>query len=497
MTPTHTLRFAVILSDDKREEYQLLAVRKLLDVKGTELTAVIEAGGMPSEKGDNGGFFEGYPRIPCGDIRALKSCCLDFALNFAGSEYVASLRDLPRFGVWSFHHGIGRSGPAVSNLERAGSGVLQECAIETNPASYGRTLQALLIAAADMPARVCKELLLGKPLTSIERPQSVPGPVGPLQQCLLAGREWSSWTKLQLSSLLFSETWNVGVVAAPIHRFLDPHFRPEVKWLPEMGGLKFLADPFALPVEDRLTIFVEEFDYARYQGYISTIDFHEEEPCSVPSVVIDEGVHMSYPFLLRHRGELYCVPEMCLNCEVRLYRFEPGRNAWTAAGTIISGFPAADSTMVEFEGRWWLFCTHRDDYPDAKLYIWHADDLFGPWQPHCMNPVKCDVTSSRPGGTPFLHEGSFYRPAQDSSRGYGGALTINRVTRLTRDAFQEEPAVRISPIKDSPYPDGIHTISSAGHYTVIDGKRMAFLAPRLKTKVVHKLRRARQMMVGR
>jgi len=498
MPPALTLKFAVLSSGGKLEEYQLLAVQKLLEVEGVELAALIAASDTPFENaGDLPGLLHGSPSIAWTDFQAVQSCGLDFALNFTAREPTPSLRDLPRFGVWGFRHGIGRAGPAVSRLERAGGGVLQECAIETNLTSYARTLHALLIAAADMPARVCKELLCGRPLPSPERPRSIPGPPGRLQKILLPGLEWASWTRLQISSLLFSETWNVGVVDAPIHRFLDPGFRPEVTWLPKSEGLKFIADPFAVAEEDRLTIFVEEFDYGRYQGYISTIEFREGRPPSAHRTIIDEGVHMSYPFLLRHRGELYCLPEMCLNCEVRLYRFEPARNSWTVAATIISGFPAADSTVVEYEGRWWLFCTHRDDYPDAKLYIWHADDLFGPWQPHSMNPVKCDVTSSRPGGTPFFYAGVLYRPAQDSSASYGGALAINRVTCLTLDAFREEPAVRIPPLRQSLYPDGIHTISAAGRYTVIDAKRMAILTPRLKMKLLHKLKRARQALVGR
>ena len=206
---------------------------------------------------------------------------------------------------------------------------------------------------------------------------------------------------------------------------------------------------------------------------------------------------MSYPFLLRHRGELYCVPEMCGSLTVRLYRLDPARNTWHIAATIISDFPAVDSTILQHDGKWWLFCTNRDDYPDAKLYLWHADDLFGPWRPHWKNPVKCDVTSSRPGGTPFLYGGTLYRPAQDSSVSYGGAVAINRIHCLTADEFIEETVVRIPPLKRSPYPDGIHTLSGAGKYTVIDGKRMALLAPRLKLKLAHKFKRAVQVAVGR
>jgi len=114
-----------------------------------------------------------------------------------------------------------------------------------------------------------------------------------------------------------------------------------------------------------------------------------------------------------------------------------------------------------------------------------------------MNPVKCDVRSSRPGGTPFVHDGALYRPAQDSSKSYGGALTINRITSLSQDEFREEPRVHLEPFRDSPYPDGLHTLSAAGSITVLDGKRMAFL-PRLSSRRLrHKLGRVARILFRR
>ena len=67
------------------------------------------------------------------------------------------------------------------------------------------------------------------------------------------------------------------------------------------------------------------------------------------------------------------------------------------------------------------------------------------------------------------------RPAQDCSRTYGGAITFNRIVRLTPTAFEEEVVGRLAPEADGPYPDGLHTISSAGGVTIIDGKVLRFV----------------------
>ena len=137
--------------------------------------------------------------------------------------------------------------------------------------------------------------------------------------------------------------------------------------------------------------------------------------------------------------------------------------------------PGVDSTVFEHDNRWWLICTNAGDGRDDKLLVWHADSLFGPWQPHALNPVKIDIRSARPAGTPFMHDGHLYRPAQDCSATYGGRIVINRVTRLTPTAFEEEAYRTIDPVADGQYNRGLHTLSRLGQtQTLVDGKRYRF-----------------------
>jgi hypothetical protein len=62
-------------------------------------------------------------------------------------------------------------------------------------------------------------------------------------------------------------------------------------------------------------------------------------------------------------------------------------------------------------------------------------------------------------------------PPPDGSRGYGEAVVINRIDVLTPEAYVETPVARIAPDPAGPYPHGLHTISAAGEWTLIDGKR--------------------------
>jgi hypothetical protein len=184
---------------------------------------------------------------------------------------------------------------------------------------------------------------------------------------------------------------------------------------------------------------------------------------------------MSYPYLLEHEGDVYCIPESADVPGLHLYKATAFPYRWVECATLIEGLVAVDPTVFRHGDRWWLLCAEREGDHNSRLHAWYAPDLFGPWAPHAANPIKTDVRSSRPGGTPFVHAGQLYRPAQDLSHTYGGAVTINRVLRLTPTDFEEEPVTQVQPYADSRYPDGLHTLSAFGPRTLIDGKRRYFI----------------------
>jgi hypothetical protein len=143
---------------------------------------------------------------------------------------------------------------------------------------------------------------------------------------------------------------------------------------------------------------------------------------------------------------------------------------WRNTTSLLDGVAGIDSTVFCYGGRWWLFAGIKDDGPNYKLHAWYADSLQGHWEPHAANPIKIDVRNARGAGTPFIHEGVLYRPAQDCAGGYGRAVVINRVDELTPTSFRERAVSTISPSPGSPYPLGIHTLSAFGDKTLIDGK---------------------------
>jgi hypothetical protein len=191
---------------------------------------------------------------------------------------------------------------------------------------------------------------------------------------------------------------------------------------------------------------------------------------------------------------MFCVPESSEADEIAIHEAVDFPHSWKRRATLISGFAGADATVFEHEGRWWLLCTGKEG-PNRCLYAWHAPDLFGPWSPHARNPVKIDPRSARPGGTPFVIGGRLFRPAQDCAGGYGRRVSLMEVQTLTPTEFLEECVGHIEPDPSGPYPDGLHTISSAGGVTLVDGKCYRFV-PRECARVIAQYVRSAAAAIG-
>ncbi|MFW9880029.1 MAG: hypothetical protein ACFFG0_43700 [Candidatus Thorarchaeota archaeon] len=124
-----------------------------------------------------------------------------------------------------------------------------------------------------------------------------------------------------------------------------------------------------------------------------------------------------------------------------------------------------DPTIFRYNGKWWVLYTDADLDNKNNLCDCHAPDFFGPWKKHVLNPLKIDIRSSRPAGTPFIHNGNLYRPAQDCSRIYGGRIIINRINRLSETEFDEEAISVVEPQKKIPFPRrNPYNIDAWGYY---------------------------------
>jgi hypothetical protein len=175
------------------------------------------------------------------------------------------------------------------------------------------------------------------------------------------------------------------------------------------------------------------------------------------------------------------VPETSQNRTVELYLSTSFPFEWKLEKVLLDDIDnAVDATLFEIDDLWWMFVNIGLKEVSAnteELYLFYADSPLGPWTPHRRNPVKSDVRNSRPAGRPFRRNGFLYRPAQDSSKCYGYAITINKIVRLSPNEFAEEEVSKILPEWQKGI-IGTHTLSISDELTVVDclRKRSKFLS---------------------
>jgi hypothetical protein len=240
------------------------------------------------------------------------------------------------------------------------------------------------------------------------------------------------------------------------------------------------ADPFPVYHRGRHYLFLEEMLYARNKGHISVIEFENDE-ARRPEMVLETGHHLSYPFVLEWRGEMFMIPESAragdspaeqAQLSIPVFRAQDFPRGWVQETAMLENLEVFDPTLAEIDGRWWLFCTRGELGASSwdELHLFHAPTPFGPWTPHRRNPVKSDVRSARPAGRIFRRGGEWYRPAQDCSVRYGYGMSINRITRLTPTEYEEVVVEHVAPDWTRNL-IGTHTLNAAGRLSVVDGIR--------------------------
>lgn len=261
---------------------------------------------------------------------------------------------------------------------------------------------------------------------------------------------------------------------------------PQGPWhdLPD-DGRRFYADPFPFEHEGRTYLFVEDFEHAVGRAGISVVPWTAEGPDGVPAPVLAHDVHLSYPFVLEHDGDVWMIPETSGAKTIELYRAVQFPWTWERHSILVTDVEASDSTPFQHDGRWWLTATVGDGGSlSDSLWVWSAPDLRGPWAPHQNNPVLIDISSARPAGRVVHHEGHLLRPVQDCSTGYGAALAIAEITRLDDDAFEQRVVRRFAP-GETWRGTRLHTLNIGGGIETIDGSAYAPRFRRRRNSSIH------------
>ena len=286
---------------------------------------------------------------------------------------------------------------------------------------------------------------------------------------------------------VYYQTWNIGFIeSSSVEIVKSNSTQLQVHWVKHHYKDRFFADPFILSVDvNVIKVLVEDYPYYDKRGLISllTVDRKTYELLD-KTVILQQPFHMSYPFIMRKDdGEIWVAPEASQSGNLYYYSINPDTMMLENQRVLLNE-PLLDSTIVEFDGRWWLFCTKLGEESNRDLYIYYSDGPEGPWFPHAKNPVVQNNSMARPAGYLVKDGKSLYRVIQKCDKCYGEAVNVSKVIKLTTTDFEDVFVKEIRAQKDS-YSYCFHTLNGLGNITVVDGVRRQYAPLR---RVIYEIR---------
>ncbi|MDA9109733.1 hypothetical protein N9K05_04820 [Woeseiaceae bacterium] len=444
------------------------------------------------------------------DICNIKSFELDFLIRFGFGILKGDILNAAKHGIWSFHHDDeekyrGRppcfwpiyfknnlSGVILQKLNETldGGVILEKGIYKTLAHSYSKNIDNIYQKSIYFPLIVCQRLLLNaididslKPVKNLGSIYKIPTNI---QMLFFIYRVTIGYLNYLYKAIFRTQFWHIGIIKKPIWHVLD-NDTLNIEWLPAYKKNRFLADPFGLIINGNLNIFAEEYKYSLAKGEIVSFDYLEYLENQNSKKIFDEIYHLSYPFVFKYNNSIYCIPESSRSNQVTLYKIDKTLLKWEKY-KLIDNISVLDPTIFQYSNKWWLMCSDRK-YGSSSLSLWFADDLMGPWSEHHLNPIRNDVRYSRSGGTIFEYNNKLYRPSQNNECSYGGELNLFEIVNLTESSYEEVYIRAIRPDNKSEFPSGIHTLSSVGDYTLVDGRRDIFNISSLWLLIKNKLKR--------
>ncbi len=547
-TPAQTLRFGVMVSGNTLQQWQAESIKLLLKTGVAECKLLItehnnnkkQSTGQKIKKYfSRTGFYQFYLRtffrpkakqkisiqnilpdttkkIFCrttkkgfseyfnqADIKKIRSEELDFILRYGFNIIRGEILQAARYGVWSFHHDdekkyrggppgfweIMKNDPVTGSIlqrltEKLDAGIIiKKGYFSTVKHSYQGQIDNLYFETARWPAQAVNDIINHAAEYLYSPPSKTNAEIfktpNNFQITIFFLKLLKNKLLFHYQELFKPEQWNIAVKQKELSH-----------WLPFPDRNRFFADPFAVKVDKKLHILFENYDYRTQKGVIAQTTFTNGKYGKIKTA-LEEPFHLSYPFLFKYDKRFYCIPETVAGGEIRLYEYLPEEETLTFKKVLIPNFKGADPTLIFYNKKWWLFTTHYKS-SNTELYIFYAENPFGPFKPHIKNPVKTDIRNARPGGTPFFINNTLYRPAQNSSETYGQNVVLNQIIKLSETEFEEIAKEDILPEKYSVFKKGLHTFSKIDDLIIIDGKRFKFNLWNFKHQFLKKYGRIRK-----
>jgi len=435
-------------------------------------------------------------RFTADDLQRMRAFEPDVLVRLGARILRGDVLDLAKYGVWSYHHGdnrINRGGPpgfweAMQGWPEIGS-VLQILGDDLDNgtvlcrsyscmgpyATQDNWRRHVWKSASFLPRKLSElhesgsqEFFLrvdaqnAHPHMYSRRLYRRPGNA---ELAGLVGRKLIEKTRDRLRAWRYMEQW---ILLYDLRPELSTSLWRYRRIIPPKD--RYWADPHVVARDGRYYIFIEEHILGK-KAHIAVIEMDDRGNHGEPTVVLKRPYHLSYPFVFEHEGRFYMIPETAENSAIELYRCVEFPHVWEFQETLIDNISARDSTLVRYNGKYWLFAAVAENPGGSthdELFVYHSDQPFGAkWIPHPMNPVLSDCKSARPGGALFIIGDRLYRPSQNCSRYYGFGFNLAHVETLNEREYRETIVSRVEP----DWADdllGTHTFNRAGALNVAD-----------------------------
>jgi len=408
------------------------------------------------------------------DITAIKEHKVDLFLRFGFRILKGDILTLAPIGVWSYHHGdhrINRGGPNgfwefTEKWPETGS-ILQilTSSLDGGKVLYQSTSCTLLNSLQEnknnnfwksqlFVPRKLKELhSLGeeKFLVKIDHENNFPTFYS--KQIYLKPNNFQLFStilkglrlklKKKIVHYFYFEQW---ILLYKVGTQMSTNLGSFKRILPPKD--RFWADPFIVQEKSKYYMFIEEYPFATQKGHLSVMCL-ENNKWSSPKAILEAEHHLSYPNVFKIQDYYYMIPESADNKTIDLYRCSEFPFKWEHCKTLMRNIEAFDTTIVEHDNKWWLFCTvkeHEGMSSCDELHIFYSDAFDSTnWKAHKGNPVISDVSKARPAGGFINKNNRLYRTAQNCSQRYGYGFLFTEVLELSVDDYRETVVSSVEP----------------------------------------------------
>lgn len=433
--------------------------------------------------------------FPESELEEIKAHQPDVLLRMGFRILRGDILNLPKYGIWSFHHGdnlVNKGGPpafwevmlgwhctgSVLQIltEKLDDGkVLFRSWSQTDPLSVNRNAQKIYWKSLSFVPRLLEKVAhqgqkaidtaIAKQQNQVPPSKGLFKPPHNLRMIGLFARLLAKSLNRKIKEAFSQKQWFLLVKYAADENTPPAEYKSII---PTKD--RFYADPFPISENGKIYVFFEELMFNTKKGHISVGEWENGDLLNIRPV-LKEDYHLSYPFVFKDAGEWYMLPESRANRSIDLYKAVDFPNRWEKQTTLMDDLAAVDATLVKRDGLWWMFVNNAENKGSSafdELFLFSTPSLTKPdWRSHPCNPIVSDVRNARMAGKLFLKDGEWIRPAQDCSVRYGYAIHFNKITNWSLEEYNEERIGEILPDWDK-HLLGTHTFNMNEQIAVLD-----------------------------